>query len=66
MNWVLKMLINGKGNLTDPRTATIKIVANAQSKSVAVAAIAQTHHAHYSHTLASPTLKSFINKIWTK
>lgn len=55
----IKRLTNKKGSPPDPRAATIKILANAPSKSVAVVAIAQTNRAHYSHTLASPAHINF-------
>lgn len=51
----IKRLINGKVSPTDPRAATIKILTNAQSKSVAVAANALLQRSRYSHTLAFPT-----------
>ena len=51
----IKRLINGKVSPTNPRAATIQILINTQSKSVAVPATTQTHaHATATHLLPHP------------
>lgn len=51
----IRKLTDGQVNPAIPRAATMKILANAQSKSVVVAADTQTHtHATPTHLLPLP------------